>query len=159
MCDERVAVGAMSTSKWMIRLGMMVLTLMLTACGGLRSMPSPDLVKQALALELTETQQVLRQQLRLDPDAAGVTLDRVKVSDRESLAIDELPGFRIQGTYDFTVQLPDRRISRQANPFEIYLQRQPETNTWQIARLDSTPEGEAVWLTHPLSAVDASEQP
>jgi hypothetical protein len=145
----------MSVSKWIVQLGIVLLTIVLGACSWSSSQPPPDLVKQAIALQFSETQQVLRQQLRL-ADESQVTIERIGVGDRTPIVIEELPGFRIQGTYDFTLQLPDRRLSRQANPFEIYLQRQPDTKTWQLAKPDPAAEGEPVWLTHPLSPVTES---
>lgn len=122
-----------------------ILAVCLTACAGLGPGPSQQLVKQAIALELSQTQQVLSQQLRL-AEPGKLQINQVKVAEQTPLVIQDLPSYRVRGTYSYTVKLDDRSISRQDNPFEVYLQRQKEGKTWRSARLQPGEEG-AVWVT------------
>jgi hypothetical protein len=132
----------------------LVLAVLLTACQLVGPLPSQELVKQALTIELNQTQQQLRQQLRMGEEPVEVAIDRVSISDYAPLAIDDLQAFRVQGTYNFTVKLPKREITRRQNPFEIYLLRQAENKTWRLAKLRTDETGEAVWETQLVPPLD-----
>lgn len=131
-------------------IGAIVLSILLTACGVLGEGPDKQLVKQAIAIELSQTQQELGQQLRLDAQPTEIDISRVAVKKQTPLVIDELQAYRVRGTYDFTIKLPKRQIRRQKNPFEVYLQRQKEGKTWRLARLEADENGEPVWVTRRL---------
>lgn len=124
-----------------------LLTVLLVACSPLAVAPSNQLVQQALALELTQTQQELHQQLRLDHPEDQPEISRLVIQEMTPLVIQGLQSFHVRGTYNLTVHLSDRRVTQSQNPFDLYLQRQPEGKTWRLAHY--VPEGEdgPTWLT------------
>jgi hypothetical protein len=124
-----------------------ILMVLLSACGG-SSGPNSQLVRQAIALQLNQTQQELVQQLRLD-QPPKFEIQRVAIAKQEPLKIQDLPAYRVQGTYDLTTKLPTRQIKQEKNPFEVYLQRQQEGKTWRLARpeIDSN-ESVSAWSTY-----------
>ncbi len=125
-----------------------VLVVLLTACG-LSGGPSHALVAQAIALQLRQTQAELSQQLRLDMQPT-LDIKRVVIAEQKPMTIESLPSFRVRGTYNLTTKLPTRQVTEQENPFEVYLQRQPEGKTWRLAQLEAGDEGESVWVIQRL---------
>lgn len=129
-----------------------ILLALLTACGTVGLEPSSQLVQRAIALQLEQTQQQLSQQ----PRKSGRThlpprfeINRAVITKQEPLVIQNLPAYHVQGTYDFTLKLPQRQVNQQQNPFDIYLQRQKEGKTWRLALPQSTGKGsKPVWLTY-----------
>lgn len=106
----------------------------LTACGP-GGGPSSGLVKKAIALQLTQVQQELSQQLSASSiQASSVNIDRVNITEQEALPIEDLEGYRVRGTYNLTLKTKHRRVTQRQNPFEVYLQRQAEGKTWRLAR-------------------------
>lgn len=125
------------------------LTLGLTACsvGGL---PSHQVIEQALSIHVEQIQTELSRQLRITEAPTDFAIEHVVVSNQQPFKIAELPGYRVQGVYDYTLKAPNRELSRRNNPFEIYLQRQSESKTWRWARLQLDEAGESTWVTRRL---------
>ncbi|MBD2460523.1 hypothetical protein H6G89_05640 [Oscillatoria sp. FACHB-1407] len=125
----------------MIRIVLVVmLATLLTACG-FGNIPQ-SLVEQAIALQLTQTQQELGQLLYTDaPQAPSSKINHIKVNHRDSLMIQGLAAYHLQGTYDVTLDFPDHHVTQRENPFEIYLQ-QTGDKTWSLARPKRETEGE-----------------
>jgi len=123
----------------------MMLVVLLTACGVAGATPAPQLVERAIALQVSQTQQALNQQLRLQPN--DVKISRVKITEQTPLAIENLRGYRVRGSYTLTVKRAKRQVTQPQNFFEVYLQRQKEGKTWRLARLQPGDEGEPVWIT------------
>lgn len=136
----------------MVRLVLTVILLgLLTACGTVGLEPSSQLVQRALALQLSQTQQHLSQQLhasgRLQPPSFKI--NRVVITQQEPLVIQNLPAYHVQGTYDLTLKLPRRQVNQQQNPFEVYLQSQKEGKTWRLAIPQSSgKEVGILWRTY-----------
>lgn len=123
------------------------LALLLTACGIVGGKPSTELVQQAIVLQLSQTQQELSQQLRLDDQLGSIRINRVKVNEQTPLQINNLQSYHLIGTCDFTVKLANRSITQRDTPFEVYLQRQQEGKTWRVASLKPNENGEPIWVT------------
>ena len=120
--------------QWGRIIGAVLLAGLLTACG-IGGGPGREVVQQAIALQLSQAQQALTQQLNPDGSVPiPADISRVKISSRQSLTIQDLAAYRVQGTYDVTLDFGNRRVSQQQNPFDLYLQRQPEAKTWRLAR-------------------------
>ncbi len=132
------------------RLCVIALAVLITACGSVGKGPTRQLVEQAIALQLSQTQQALGKQLKLSPVDSTIAVQHVTVTAQTPLIIDSLPAFRVQGIYDFTVKLPTREVSQRQNPFEVYLQRQAEGKTWRAARLETDEVGAPIWITQRL---------
>lgn len=131
----------------------MVLTVLVTACG-MGGGPNQQLIKRAIALEIRHHQQELSQQLQLDPATSpAIEINHIHITNQETLAIEELPAYHIQGTYDLRLKRPKQQITQQGNSFEIYLQSQQEgkTITWRLAHLQppNTSVG-STWSTQPI---------
>ncbi len=121
-----------------------ILVSLITACSANSLTPSTQIVRRAIALQVTQTQQELSQQLRLkSPD---LKIDRVRVTNQEPLTIQSLPTYRVQGNYDYTLKLSKRTVTQKDNPFEVYLQRQSEGKTWRLAQQQREENGSS-WVT------------
>jgi len=107
-----------------------ILVLLVTACGSIGLLPTRELVQKAIALELEQTQQKLSQQL--DLDFQGFEIKRLSITQEQPLTIENLPAFRVRGTYDLIVKLPKRSLTQPQKPFDVYLQIQQEGKTWRF---------------------------
>ena len=121
-----------------------ILASLITACGANNLTPSQQIVRHAIALQVSQTQEELSQQLRLA--FPNLKVDRVKVTSQEPLTIQNLPTYRVQGNYDYTLKLSKRTVTQKDNPFEIYLQRQREGKTWRLAQKQRQENGSS-WVT------------
>lgn len=129
-----------------------IMMVFLIACGN-ATVPPPDtaVVTQAITLHLGQIQQELLHQLRIDsPEPPQFEVKHVAIADKQRLTIESLPGFRLQGSYDLTLNLPKRKIVQKHNPFELYLQQQPDGQTWYWARQIGAPKTEEIWVTQPV---------
>ncbi len=107
-----------------------ILLVLLTACGSIGLLPNSQLVQKAIALELSQTQQQLNQQL--DLDFQGFEIKHLSITQEQPLTIQNLPAFRVRGTYDLIVKLPKRQLTQPQQPFEVFLQIQQEGKTWRL---------------------------
>ncbi len=124
----------------------------LTGCTALT--PSHRVVEQALSIQIGQVQAELGQQLKLSDQWSGFTISHLVVTEQSPLTIEGLPGYRLRGTYDYTLKSPKREITRQQNPFELYLQRQKENKTWRLARPVVSETNELAWVTQRLPFLD-----
>ncbi|MEA5599577.1 hypothetical protein [Nostoc sp. UHCC 0252] len=106
-----------------------ILLVLVTACGSIGLLPTSELVQKAIALGLEQTQQKLSQQL--DLDFQGFEIKRLSITQEQPLTIDNLPAFRVRGTYDLILKLPKRSLTQPKQPFDVYLQIQQEGKTWR----------------------------
>ncbi len=115
----------------MVRLIISLILLgLLTACTTSVLAPTSRLVEKAIAFELEQTQQQLSQQL--DLDFQGFEIHRLSITQEQPLTIQNLPTYRVRGTYELTFKLPKRRLTQPQKPFEVYLQLQKEGKTWRL---------------------------
>lgn len=124
------------------RLVLIVLVGLLTACSGVGIEPNKELVQKAIALQMQQTQQQLQQQVR------DLEIKHVKIAQKQPITIQDLPGYRVKGTYDLKIKLAKQQLSQQQNPFEVYLQRQKEGKTWRLALPQFSTNGVPSWLTY-----------
>ena len=92
--------------------------------------PSQQLVQKAIALQISQTQQQLTQQLQSLPPKFELT--QVVLKQVEPLFIEDLPTYRVLGTYDIRFKFSTQQVTRLKNPFDVYLQRQQEGKTWRL---------------------------
>jgi hypothetical protein len=112
-----------------------VMVVLLSSCS-ISGSPKQILVKRAIAIQVSQTQQALTQQLYSgSSQPPEFEIDRVHITKRQPLKIQDLVSYRVQGTYDLTLKFPNRRVSQRENPFEVYLQRQIEGKTWRLVQL------------------------
>jgi uncharacterized protein YcfL len=124
-----------------------ILASLLTACGVSSPTPSSRIVRQAIALQAAQTQQELSQQLRLElSESSKVVVGRIQVKSQEPIEIENLPSYRLKGTYDYRLKLAKQTIVQKNNPFEVYLQRQIEGKTWRLAQRQRGEDGSS-WVT------------
>lgn len=111
--------------------------------------PDMELVEKAIALQIDLDRQQLNQQLfGSDRSSPKFQINRVKVTEIEPLEIKGLPSYKIEGTYNVSIKLPDRKL-RQKNPFQIYLQSQKERKSWRLARQKPNQNYSGVnWFTY-----------
>ncbi|NJM71803.1 MAG: hypothetical protein HC862_17290 [Scytonema sp. RU_4_4] len=124
-----------------------ILLWLLTACTTSVLAPTSQLVEKAIALELEQTQQQLNQQL--DLNFQGFEIHRLSMTHRKPLTIQNLPTYRVQGTYNLTFKLPKRRLTQSQKPFEVYLQLQTEGKTWRLLVPEgSDKDSKSVWHSY-----------
>ncbi|WP_169217038.1 hypothetical protein [Brasilonema sp. UFV-L1] len=125
----------------------LILLWLLTACTTSVLAPTSQLVEKAIAFELEQTQQQLNQQL--DLDIQGFEIHRLSMTQQTPLTIENLPTYRIQGTYNLTFKLPKRRLTQAQKPFEVYLQLQTEGKTWRLLVPEgSDKDSKSVWHSY-----------
>jgi hypothetical protein len=107
-----------------------ILLILVTACTSLALLPTPELVQKAIAIQLEQTQQQLNQQL--DLNFQKFNIQRISITQQQPLTIENLPAYRVQGNYDFTVKLAKRSFQQLKKPFEVYLQIQKEGKSWRL---------------------------
>lgn len=128
-----------------------ILIALLTGCGTntptLGFAPGKRLVEKAIALQLSQTQQRLAQQLHSSSPKFEIT--QVKLKQLEPLFINNLPSYHFRGTYSLKFQLDKQQVTQQDNPFDVYLQRQPEGKTWRLAIPQQLGQGASVtWRSY-----------
>jgi hypothetical protein len=126
-----------------------LLAVVLTACGVAGS-PKQSVIEQAIAQQINLIQQDIGQQLYFDqPSLPAIAIDRLKITRRQPLMINQQHAYRIQGLYDATLTFPQQQVHQQQTSFEVFLQQQPEEKTWQLARPTSDGESQT-WSLIPL---------
>lgn len=123
-----------------------ILIALLTACGTntptLGFAPNKQLVEKAIALQLSQTQQRLTQQLQSSSPKFEIT--QVKLKQLEPLFINNLPSYHFRGTYNLKFKLDKQQVTQQNNLFDVYLQRQNEGKTWRLAIPQQVGQGTSV---------------
>ena len=92
--------------------------------------PSNRLIKQAIALELNQTEQQLIEQLGIN--SQGFEINHLRVKKREPLLLKKLKTYHLAGKYDLKFKLPSHEINQNQKSFDIYLQSQSEAKTWRL---------------------------
>lgn len=138
-----------TVSRWVKMVMVIVLATVLVACGSANTVPNA-VVKKAIALQATQTQQQISDQLRLS-SSPKVQIDRFKVNDQSPVNIQGFPSYKVKGTYDFTLKLPKQQVNQKDNPFEVYVQRQGagKTTSWWFAQQQEI-EDELDWVTQAI---------
>jgi len=135
------------TKKMMRSLLTVILLLLVTACNGLVLLPTQELVQKAIALQVERTQQQISQQLTVEWKKFDI--HGLSITQQQPLRIENLPAFRVQGTYDLTVQLPQRSFTIEHKPFEVLLQIQPEGKSWHLLIPEKTnQENGSLWRSY-----------
>jgi hypothetical protein len=109
------------------------LIFVITACN-LVVVTNKDLVEKAIALQINLSQEQITQQFRQKSTPPSRKINRVVIIDVESLKLQNLPTFRVRGTYDFTLEYPQGEVIHKENPYQVYLQQQKEGKTWRLLR-------------------------
>jgi len=120
--------------RW-LQMTLILLLIVLTACGGneppKRLAPGRDIVKHAIARQLTLTENRLTTQLN-NPSETDFEIQNLNIKTLNPLYIADLPTYQISGTYRLKLNLPRQDITQDKNAFEVYLQRQVEGKTWRL---------------------------
>lgn len=129
----------------MIRLVVIcLLVVLLSACNGNPLTPTNKLVKKAIAIQVGQTQELLGKQL--DLDVKNFEIKHLAIRKQKYQIVNSLPAYKIEGTYDLTLKLPQRELSQDKKPFEIYMQLQKEGKTWRLLQPDNSDE--AIWHSY-----------
>lgn len=145
---------AVHTGQWRqktIQILAVLLLILLSGCGAgtppLGLAPKVGLIEKAIALDLSQTEQQLSQQL--NASAPEIEIEHVKVEQLEPLYVANLATFRIQGSYDLKLALPHQETLQKHNTFEVYLQRQKEGKTWRLLKRQvRSPDAEPLWVSY-----------
>ncbi len=125
-----------------------ILVVLLTACSFGTPSPNKNLVKKAIALSMQETQEQLSQKLNLD--FSELEVNHLSIKRRKLITVEHLPAFRIQGTYDLNLKLPERILEQPQKVFDIYIQLQKEGKTWRLLLPPRSNEDTSIWHSYLL---------
>jgi hypothetical protein len=124
--------------------------LLLTACSrtpsSLQFGLDEAVVKQAIALQLNQREQVISQSL--STPVPQLEISQIKIDNIEPIFIADLPSYHLKGTYNLILNLPRQQVTQKLNAFEIYLQRQLEGKTWRL--LERNNQEEEHWFTYSI---------
>jgi hypothetical protein len=113
---------------------MLVLVLTIVACQSQSSpkefAPSGEIVKKAIAFQFERAQQQLSKQLKTDPSTFDIS--QINVKQLDPILVADLPTYHLQGTYQLKLNLRRQSVIQRQNPFDVYLQRQIEGETWRL---------------------------
>jgi hypothetical protein len=125
------------------------LVLLLTGCGSIGNTPTLDLVRRAISIQISQTQQELAQQLQLDRPPTW-EIQGLSIQQQEIIRLDRLVTFHLHGTYNLRLHLPTQQMTRRKTPFDVYLQRQAEGKTWRLAQPEVSSEADKPqeWKTY-----------
>lgn len=119
----------------------------LSACSSPSVLPT-DVVERALVMHLSQTVELLAQQLKLPSTTLPlVDIKRFRIVEEQALPIENLSGYRVQGLYDAVIYWPERHITQRQQSFTLYLQRQMEGKTWRLAYPIPQADGSFIWNT------------
>jgi hypothetical protein len=140
--------------RWYYPIVILLTLVVLTACGAATPppefAPKGEIVEKGIALQLSQTQEDLSQQLNTSPPE--LTIRQIEVKQIEPLFIGNLPTYHLQGTYNLTLKLPRQRVTQRKNPFDIYLQRQAEGETWRLLKRQVSPSSsQPQWSSYLIS--------
>lgn len=132
---------------WLVLLLALVLSLSLTACGGM-GQPSQKVLLAALGLQIELTQHSIATALGLSSTEGEPQVSRVRVESQQALSIGSVKGLHLTGRFDW--RLPGDPI-RVDSPFDLYLQRGERGQSWLLARPAGSLDGSRQdWLIDPL---------
>ncbi len=133
--------------------GCLTVLLMIAVVSCDRLNPNADLpLEMALLRQAQFGQEQLIGQLRFN-QAPILHVRHIRVQSRRDLLIQDFPSYAVCGVYDLEIEFPRRTLTRQRQPFEIFLQPQSEGTTWRLARFDDT-VNPPQWKTYLLSGGD-----
>ena len=126
--------------RWCQSILVAILMVLLTACGSpippTEFAPDGNIVRKAIALQLSLTEQAISEQLKASHPELEIT--QIAVKQLDPLFIAKLPAYHLQGTYNLTLKLPRQQVKQKNNRFDIYLQRQVEGKTWRLLKRESS---------------------
>ncbi|MGF1539180.1 MAG: hypothetical protein ACFCU5_01810 [Pleurocapsa sp.] len=126
-----------------------IIILLLNSCGWrtppTELAPNGEIVKKAIALQLSQTEQTLAKQLSLT--APEINISNIRVQKLQPLFIAKLPTYHLQGKYNLKLKLTRRQITQNNNSFDVYLQRQAEGKTWRLLKKDNSKE-RSLWSSY-----------
>ena len=121
---------------------------LLVACSINGPTPNQQLVAKAIALQLSLTQQQLKEQLHVGPPTRE-EIKGLRITKREPLMMQDLLTYHLQGFYDYTIKMSEEgKVTQRQNPFDLYLQRQIEGKSWRLLRRQANDNGESVWYSY-----------
>jgi hypothetical protein len=94
--------------------------------------PEGEIIQKAIAMQITQTQQGIGQQLKASSPDAEVS--QIVVKKIEPVVVGTLPTYHLKGTYNLTLALPRQKVTQKNNRFDLYLQRQIEGKTWRLLK-------------------------
>jgi hypothetical protein len=131
----------------MIRLCLTGILILLTACSSIALLPSYELLEKAITIQIQQTQKDLEQ--KLDLDWQKFDIGKISIDKQQALTIKNLPAYHVQGTYDLTVQLPNKQLTQPQKTFDIYLQIQKEGKSWRLLIPENTNiKKPSVWYSY-----------
>lgn len=135
--------------RWFFSVLTTVLIVLVVACSSptppTEFAPGGEIVSKAIALQLNQNSQRLSEQL--NATSPQLEISQIAVKKLESILVENLPTYHLQGTYTLQLLLPRQKISQNQNKFDVYLQRQIQGQTWRLLRRDVRGTSEEIQWT------------
>jgi hydroxypyruvate isomerase len=123
---------------------------LLSACSSVKPpiefAPNGEIIQKAIALQLSQTQQNLGQQLNASRPEFKIT--QISVKKIEPIAVGNLAAYHLEGTYNLTLILPRQQVKQKNNNFDLYLQRQIEGKTWRLLKRNANSPQQNQWSSY-----------
>lgn len=121
-----------------------IIAFVLMGCGPIVLITDYGLVQRAISWQISLSEQKIGGLYsgNFSPPST-VRVDGIRITQVQSLMIQNLPSFRVRGNYDLQLKRRGQRLTQKQSPFDIYLQRQKQGLTWRLAR----PLGNGEWGT------------
>jgi hydroxypyruvate isomerase len=136
--------------RWIAAIVTFVLIFLLNACSSVKPplefAPDGEIVQKAIALQLSQTQQGLGQQLNASRPEFKIT--QISVKKIEPIAVSNLAAYHLKGTYNLTLILPRKQVKQKNNHFDLYLQRQIEGKTWRLLKRNLNSSQQPQWSSY-----------
>jgi hypothetical protein len=123
-----------------------VMILLLGGCNTNPLTPTNGLIKKAISIQVEQTRKELGEQLDLEVE--GWDIKHLAIKQFKSQTINTLPGYRVQGTYDLSLKVGERKLTQPKKPFDVYMQLQREGKTWRLLQPRKNSEGEIGWYSY-----------
>ncbi|MCU0536194.1 MAG: hypothetical protein MUD14_20090 [Hydrococcus sp. Prado102] len=137
-------------NRWINAIVTIAFILLLSACSSIKPpiefAPDGEIVQKAIALQLSQTQQRIGQQLNASRPEFKIT--QISVKKIEPIAVGNLAAYHLTGTYNLTLILPRQQVKQKNNHFDLYLQRQIEGKTWRLLKRNANSSQHNQWSSY-----------
>ncbi|NJK50962.1 hypothetical protein HC931_25165 [Candidatus Gracilibacteria bacterium] len=137
-------------NRWICAIATIAFILLLSACSSIKPpiefAPDGEIIQKAIAMQLSQTQKRLGQQLNASRPEVKVT--QISVKKIEPIAVSNLAAYHLKGTYNLTLILPRKQVKQKNNSFDLYLQRQIEGKTWRLLKRDANSSLPNQWSSY-----------
>jgi hypothetical protein len=125
-----------------------IIAFLLIGCSPMVLITDSRLVQRAISRQISLSEEKIGGLYSpQNADASTIRVHGIRITQVESLMIENLPSLRSRGNYDLQRKRRGQRLIQKQKPFDLYLQSQKQGLTWRLAR----PLGRGEWGTWGLA--------